>query len=272
MESIINVLEKIRKKTSVDDFDSSGFIIGKKWFLDEKVKLSKCYISSRLTRKVVAQAAQEKIRLIILIYPPILTRGHEQKIDDEQLDLLKVIIENKVALYALGEDWLASKGGGFDYFFDLLDFQYKSKIKFSSIDRTNNENKLICRLGERKKKLKLNELLFLLQQFVDKEIIYLGYNELPIQKAIIINEILKERTIQEINQAKEADLIIVGEVSYEALLSAQLVKLPIVIIGKRNLENMLISKIRRTLMEEVTINLPDIIIKKQEEIGTKYIT
>jgi putative NIF3 family GTP cyclohydrolase 1 type 2 len=270
MKSIINVLDKIRKSTTTDDLDSSGIIIGNKWFLDEKVKLSKCYVSSRLTRKIVAQAAQEKIRLIILIYPPIFTRGHDQKIDDEQLDLLKIIIENKIVIYALGEDWLTSEDGGFDFFFDLLEFQYKSNIKSVITESTNYKEKLVCRLGQRKKKLKLNELLFLLQQFVDKEITYLGYNELPVQKVIIFHEILNEGTIKEINQIKVADLVIVGEVSYEALLAAQLVKLPIVIIGKRNLENMLISKIRRKLMEEVTIDLPNIIIKKQDEIGSVY--
>jgi putative NIF3 family GTP cyclohydrolase 1 type 2 len=272
MKSIINTLEKIRKKISIEYLDNNGFIIGKKWFLDEKIKLSKCYVSSRLTRKIVAQAAQEKIRLLVLVYPPTFTRGHEQKIDDEQLDLLKIIIENKIALYALSEDWLTSEDGGYDYLFDLLEFQYKSNFKFLITDRTNNQKKLLCRLGERKKKLKLSELLFLIQQFVDKEITYLGYNELPVQKAIIINEILNEGTIQEINQTKVADVVIVGDVSYDALLAAQLVKLPIVIIGKRNLENMIISKIRRILMEEVTLDLLDIIIKKQEEIGTKYVT
>jgi putative NIF3 family GTP cyclohydrolase 1 type 2 len=272
MKSIINVLEKIRKSTTTDNLDSSGIIIGKKWFLDEKVKLTKCYVSSRLTRKIVAQAAQEKVRLIILIFPPILTRGHEQKIDDEQLDLLKIIIENKIVIYALGENWLTSEDGGFDFFFDLLEFQYKSNIKSVTIDHNNGKNELVCRLGQRKKKLKLSELLFLLQQFVDKEITYLGYNELPVQKAIIFHDILDKGIIQEINQAKVADLVIVGEVNYEALLAAQLAKLPLVIIGKRNLENMLISKIRRKLMEEVTIDLPDIIVKKQEEIGTKYDT
>ena len=270
MVSIIDALEKIKKKSNLNKTDANGFIIGGKWIFDKKENLSKCLVTSRLSRKVVAQSAQENFKLIISIYPPIFTRGIEQRVNNEQLDLLKIIIENKIALYALGEGWLVVEDGGFDYLLDLLDFQYKSFFELLISDRIGKEKKLFGRLGERKKKLKLNELLFLIQELVDQEISYIGYNELPIKNVVIVNEIMNEDIILEIIYSKKTDLIIVGEITYEALLAAQLVKLPIVIIGKRNLENIVISKIRRNLLEEVTINLSDIIIKKQDKIGSIY--
>jgi putative NIF3 family GTP cyclohydrolase 1 type 2 len=272
MISLINALDKIRNESTSKITTKSGFIIGKKWFTGKKAKITKCLITPRITRAVIAQAAQEEIKLVISIHPPTFTRGFEQIVDDAQLDLLKIIIDKKIALYSLGEEWLISEDGGFDYLFDLLDFQYKSQISISFIDRIGKEKALIGRLGERKKKLKLSEFLYLLQQFADQEIRYLGYNELPLQKALILNDITDEEIIHEIDQRKKFDVIIVGEITYEALLTAQLIKLPLVVVGKRNLENMIISKVRRKLMEEVTINLPEIIIKKQDEIGATFST
>ncbi len=270
MKSIIEALEKIRKMCDNDKFDTNGFIIGEKWILDKKENIPKCLISSRITRKVIALASQEDIKLIISIYPPIFTKGIEQKIDGEQLDILKIILENKISLYALGKKWLIAENGGFDYLLDLFEFEYKSLFELSTLNQFGEEIKINGRFGERKKKLKLKDLLFLCKELVDQEISYLGYNDLPIKNVIIINEIMKEEIIQEIIRHKKIDLVIVGEMSYEALLSAQLVKLPIMIIGKSNLENIIISKIRRYLMEEVTINLPEIQIKKQDKIGTIY--
>jgi putative NIF3 family GTP cyclohydrolase 1 type 2 len=270
MNSIIDALEKIRRNSISGSFYSDGFVIGKKW-ITKKPKFSKCLITPRVTRAAIAQAAQEEIKLVISIYHPTFTHGYEQKVDDAQLDLLKIIIDKKIILYSLGEDWLTTEDGGFDYIFDLIDFHYKSQATISFKDKNDIEKVLIGRLGERKKKLKLSEFLYLLQQFVDQEIKYLGYNEMPVQKALILSEINTEVIVHEIDQIKKCDLVIVGEITYEALLAAQLNKLPLVIIGKRNLENMIISKIRRKLMEEVTLNLPEIIIKKQEEIGAKFI-
>ncbi|NHJ48066.1 MAG: hypothetical protein FK733_09785 [Asgard group archaeon] len=272
MDSIIDALERIKSNSITKDSTIGGFIIGKKWFSTKKAKIAKCLITPRITRAVVAQAAQEGIKLVVSIHPPTFTHGFEQKVEDAQLDLLKIIIDKKIALYSLGGEWLISEDGGFDYLFDLLDFQYKSQITIPFTNRIGKEKIIIGRLGERKKKLKLSEFLYLLQQFVDQEIRYLGYNELPVQRALILNEIVDEGMILEIDQIEKVDVAIVGEITYEALLAAQLIKLPLVIVGKRNLENMIISKVRRKLMEEITINLPEIIIKKQDEIGTKYST
>jgi putative NIF3 family GTP cyclohydrolase 1 type 2 len=272
MDSLIDALDNIRCDAKSKASTNGGFIIGKKWFSTKKAKITKCLITPRITRAVIAQAAQEEIKLVISIHPPTFTRGFEQKVDDAQLDLLKIIIDKKIALYSLGDEWLTSEDGGFDYLFDLLDFQYKSQVTIPFTNRVGKERVIIGRLGERKKKLKLSEFLYLLKQFVDQEIKYIGYNELPVQKALILNEIVDEGMILEIDQVEKFDVIIVGEISYEALLAAQLIKLPLVIVGKRNLENMIISKVRRKLMEEVTINLPEIIIKKQDEIGTKFST
>ncbi|MHA1532883.1 MAG: hypothetical protein ACTSR6_12905 [Candidatus Heimdallarchaeota archaeon] len=64
------------------------------------------------------------------------------------------------------------------------------------------------------------------------------------------------------------DVLLVGETTYEGLLTAQLQKIPIVILEKRNLENAVLASIRRKLMEEVAVDLPEIITLKQNQIGT----
>ncbi|MHA1738974.1 MAG: hypothetical protein ACTSWD_10345, partial [Candidatus Heimdallarchaeota archaeon] len=64
--------------------------------------------------------------------------------------------------------------------------------------------------------------------------------------------------------------IITGDISYDALLTAQTYKIPLVILERRNIENIILGKIRRTLMEDVSKDLLDLKIIKQEKIGNTF--
>ncbi|HUT81506.1 MAG TPA: Nif3-like dinuclear metal center hexameric protein [Candidatus Bathyarchaeia archaeon] len=270
MNALVKTLEKIREKSFKDKFCSSGIIISNNRINNGKINL-KCLISSRITRKVVAHAAQEKIDLIISIYPPKFIQNNSQKIMDDHLDLLKILLENKIAVYSFGEKWLFTEDSGFDYIFELLEFQYKKPFECLYLNRKGKEKNLFGRLGERKSKILFEDFLKLLQQLLEKESIrYLGYNKQSLQKIVILSELTNESEIFEIKNNQNINALVVGDISYEAILAAQLVKLSIVIIGKRNLENLVLSYIRRKIMEDITIDLPEIIIVKQEEIGTIY--
>ncbi|MHA1760331.1 MAG: Nif3-like dinuclear metal center hexameric protein, partial [Candidatus Heimdallarchaeota archaeon] len=69
---------------------------------------------------------------------------------------------------------------------------------------------------------------------------------------------------------KNIDGIITGDISYDALLTAQTYKIPLVILERRNIENIILGKIRRTLMEDVSKDLLDLKIIKQEKIGNTF--
>ncbi|MDY6902031.1 MAG: Nif3-like dinuclear metal center hexameric protein [Cyanobacteriota bacterium] len=260
MDEVIIALDGIRK-----DYDSEinvgGMILGEEWLA--KIKIKKCLIAARLTKKVIAIAVQEKVKLIITIYPPLFTRGSYYKINKEHLELLKKIIQNKIAIYSLTKEWLVTEKGGFDYFLQLLDFEYNSKI---TCENEPPENK--GRLGRRKKKLLLKDMLELLRQNSDDDIRYLGYSEMPIQEIAVFSEITDEIDVYWLQNRSEIDLVIVGDISYEALLVAKLIQLPVVVLGRRNLENVTLGNISRRLMEEITITLPELITVKQDKIGT----
>jgi len=121
-------------------------------------------------------------------------------------------------------------------------------------------------LGERKKKITYNDLLELLKQHISNDLCYLGYNQAKVQKIAFFYEIRDE--LMEIVNELNLDVLLVGETTYEGLLTAQLQKIPIVILEKRNLENAVLASIRRKLMEEVAVDLPEIITLKQNQIGT----
>jgi len=269
MKPIVRALESIRKKCIRGEYDKAGFIIGKDWV--EEAKNVKCLIASRVTRTTIAKASQEKVRLIISIFPPIFTEGYEQRIGKSHRELLKIIIENKIAIYSLGVEWLTAEESGYDYLLNLLDFEFKKPFELTFSCRETKKGKLQGRFGERKKKIPFNDFLALIQQLLQNEKIKsLGYSKHPIRKIAIISELSNEAAIFEIQSNAKIDAIIIGDISYEALLAAQLVKLPIVILSRRNLENLMLNAIRRKIMEEVTIDLPEILSVKQDDIGTIY--
>jgi len=266
MNEVIQALEKIRKEFKSKVGENAGIIIGEDWLHKSKTKIKKCIISARLTRKAVATAAKEDVQLIITVFPPIFTRGSHRKISKEYMGLLKILLENKISVYSLGEDWLITENGGFDYLLNLLDFQYSSPLIVEYQSKHNKTEKKAGRLGERKKKISYNDLLELLRQNISEDLRYLGYNQAKVQKIAFFYEIRNElmKIVNELN----LDVLLVGEATYDGLLTAQLQKIPIVILEKRNLENAVLASIRRKLMEEVAVDLPEIITLKQDQIGT----
>ncbi len=262
MDEVIIALENIRKEYD-RDINNGGIILGEEWLDKGKGKLKKCLIAARVTRKVIATAAQEQIKLIVTIFSPIFTNSEQQKIDKDNLDLLKIIIQNKISIYSLTGNWLVEEKGGFDYLLKLLDFKYSSKIVLNV-----EPIKTSGRIGERKKKLSYIDLLKLLQQHFDSEIRYLGYNQLQIQRIAIVTEINNIKDVYSLHNNPKIDVTLVGDISYEGLLVVKFLKLPLVILGRRNLENIVIGNISRRLMEEITITLPVIVLFKQNEIGT----
>lgn len=266
MNEVIQALEKIRKEFKGKLEENAGIIIGEDWLHKSKAKIKKCIISARLTRKAVATAAKEDVQLIISIFPPIFAQGSHRKISKENLGLLKILLEKNISVYSLGEEWLVTENGGFDYLLNLLDFQYTSPLVIEYQNHHKKNEKKTGRLGERKKKISYSELLELLKQHISNNLRYLGYNQAKVQKIAFFYEIKNE--LMEIVNKLNLDAILVGETTYEGLLTAQLQKIPIIILEKRNLENTVLAYIRRRLMEEVIVELPELITLKQDQIGT----
>ncbi len=266
MTEVITALEKIREKSKRKIGENSGIITGEEWLLSSKTKIKKCMITSRLTRKAVATAAKEEIQLIITIFSPIFAFSKDRKISKEHLDLLKVLQEKNIGVYSLGEEWLVTENGGFDYLLNLLNFQYTAPIGDEYLTLNKKTKAIVGRLGERKKKITYEELLDLLKQNISDKLCYLGYSQADVQKIAIFHEVKYD--LMEVIHELKLDAILVGETSYEGILTAQLQKLPLVILEKRNLENAMLASIRRKLMENITVSLPEIITLKQDEIGS----
>ena len=103
VKKFIVALEKLYSKSN---FNMKGFIVGEEWISKGKGQLKRILLASRVTRKVIIKAAQENVKLIVSIYPPTFTQGFDQKIDNPSMNLLKIIMENKIAVFSLGKKWL----------------------------------------------------------------------------------------------------------------------------------------------------------------------
>lgn len=270
MSQIVVLLDKIKAESSSNDKQTSGVILGGEWIKISKTKMRKCLIAAHLTRKVVATAMKEKVEMIITIYSPSFTETGSNKIPPTKMELLQKLVLNKIAVYSLGESWVLSEQGGFDYFLSMLDFDYRHKMEFNFVDDLHNKRTVVCRYGERKNKIKLKELVQLLYQHLECPIKYSGYDQTSVRGVVLFNEIVHKDIIYKIKENVKINAVIFGDSSYESLQNLQLNKIPYIHLSRRMIENLLLRKIRRRIMEEITIDLPEIKIVKQEEFGTIF--
>ncbi len=270
MSKIIALLDKIRVESSLNDEQTGGVILGEDWIKNSKTKMRKCLIVAHLTRKVVATAMKEKAEIIITIYSPSFTQTDSNKIPQAKMELFQNLVQNKIAVYSLGENWLFSEQGGFDYFLSMLDFDYRHKMDFDFIDDLHNKRTVMCRYGERKNKIQLKDLVQLLYQHLEYSFKYSGYNQTSIKGVVLFNEIVNKNIIYKISENVKINAVIFGDIDYESLQNIRLYKIPYIHLSRRILENALLRKIRRRIMEEVSIDLPELKVVKQEEFGTTF--
>ena len=268
MAEILTILENIRKEINQQKNTPGGLIIGEGWYDHSKAKIRKGLIAANINRKVVATAIQEKAELIITITPPTFTDSTNGKIPAGKMELLQKLIENKIALYSLGKDWLVSEQGGFDYFLSLLDFDYRNVLAINTA--TFEKETILARYGERKKNIQLKDLVQLVHQHVESTFEYSGYDQTKIKGVALLSEICTNDIIYSLVKNPKIDVIIFGEITYEALNTLHLVKQPFIHLSRRVLENVILSKIERRIMEEITADLPELLLVKQEKIGTTF--
>ncbi|MHA1440717.1 MAG: Nif3-like dinuclear metal center hexameric protein [Candidatus Heimdallarchaeota archaeon] len=263
MKDLVKVLDSMRK-------NQTGIILGYEWHEKSRSKLDKTIIASHLTRKVIATAIQSKTCFIVTIYPPSCIQSFGDSIDKTKMEILKSLIDNKIAVYSLGSDWLYTEDGGFNYFLQMIDFPYAKALKINISKHAKQLQGIPYCIGERDKKIAFKDLISVLHELIGEEVIYLGYNQATIQRMAIFTEIKNKGIISEITRNKNIDGIITGDISYDALLTAQTYKIPLVILERRNIENIILGKIRRILMEDVSKDLLDLKIIKQEKIGNTF--
>ncbi|NHJ84155.1 MAG: hypothetical protein FK734_01750 [Asgard group archaeon] len=267
MKEFLLALANLNQERKSIHKSSGQFILGEDFLLNSRGKLKRCILCSRLTRKIVTTAVSDDVKLIITIYPPYFFTSGQNSINLANQELLKMLLENNIAIYSIGEKWFSKENGGFDFILQQLEFQYTQELTLINIA---DNRAIVNRFGERKKTIKMIDLLALLKSLFNLESTFLGYNQFEVKSILIVHELIDSESIYTLFDDKRIDLVLAGEVTYEALLTIQQVKLPLIIIERRNIENIVLSNIQRNIMENVSIDIPEIIIMKQEEIGNKY--
>ena len=246
MKNLVKVLDAIRKE------NQTGIILGYEWHEKSRSKIDKVVIASHLTRKAIATAIQNKICFIVTIYPPSSIQTYGNSIDKTKMEILKSLIDNKIAVYSLGEKWMYAEDGGLDYFLKMIDFPYTNAHKINISKEAKQLLGIPYCIGERDKKITFKDLINILHQLVGEEINYSGYEQTAIQNMAIFTEIKNKGLISEISRNEKINGIITGDISYDALLTVKEYKIPIIILERRNIENIILGKIRRILMEDVS--------------------
>jgi putative NIF3 family GTP cyclohydrolase 1 type 2 len=270
MVNVIQILQRIREEKENDIDKQPGFIIGFDWLQQSKAKLKRITVASRLTRRVIATATKNNSKLIITLYPPEFLLCHTVQIDAVKRELLQILIEQNITVFSLGKEWLGNEKGGISYYLKLLGFSYSSPFFISDHHHKEQRPPLFGMLGEMEHNIPLIQLVELNNQTTNNPIHYLGQNQKSVQRVAFFPELLLEEEVRALANNNQIDAVIVGTIGYKALLTAQLYRLSLCILGQRVFENVMLRIIRRRIMEEGTIDTPEIITIPQAEISATF--
>lgn len=141
MIKLIDLINKIEKKYPLDlafDFDNVGLLIG-----DKNKKISKILVTLDVTQKVINQAIEKNIDLIIS-HHPIMFRPIK-KITSDTLEGRKIIslIANNIALYSLHTNLDVAKDGLNEYILNLLGFDFEKNQELDAIRNVVLEKEIL---------------------------------------------------------------------------------------------------------------------------------
>jgi len=250
--------------TRFEEKIGTGFYLGKNWILNGRKRVRDCLIAARITRAAVHKAIEEQVQLIVSIYPPIFIHSTTQKIAPWEQEVLTLLIENKIGIFSLGQQWLIAEGGGFDHLLELLDFPYKQPLD-------TKLHQVLGHLGERERSENLEDLLAVIIQLTKEDCRYFGYNKQPIKRLLIVEQLARQDILGRIITKKQLDAIIAGEVIYETALALQQQKnCAVILLGRHALENLLLGKVQRILLEALGLEQGNLPLFKQKMLWARF--
>jgi putative NIF3 family GTP cyclohydrolase 1 type 2 len=267
MEVLIEALESIRKEANRKNDSIFGEMIGITQLLAGRKKIKNCILTSRLTRQVLATAIQKEISLIITIFEPDILRKDKGKINQATYHFYQQLIKHNIGVYTIGNGFLISDEGGFHSLLKIWGFVYTSLIQLSKKEKNLQKEPNIGRIGERKETILFQDLLGIIEEHAKSSVKCLFYRKEEIKKIALFHKVYDPKVISKLAEEENLDLIVVGGISFEALIRAQQQQLTLIVIGQRVLENQLLTPLQRKLLSKQPLEHPTYHLMKQRSIN-----
>lgn len=225
----------------------------------ERVKIRKCAIALYVTPQIILKAADDGANALVAYYG--LFSDPVEALTDGLLDKIRLLIENKIALYVVHTSWLSAECGVNDTLADILDLSVAEVFNVEDEGKTSPLGR-ICIFAKNHKSAQSRDVDVPLSDFIAgmsqrltmSETVYVGSLETPVKKIVLLAGEFGRAALLRQAKSMGVDTFVTGNISREiAMLSSEL-GLSYVCINQHSIESLGM----RRLMQLLSIDVPEV--------------
>lgn len=200
-----DLIKKIEKKYPLDlaySWDNVGLMVG-----DFDCEIKKIMVSLEANEKVIDEAIEKNVDLIITHHPFIFSKMNKININDIKGKLIHKLIKNNINIYSMHTNFDVSNDGLNDYFMEIMNF------KNVEILDLNDKNCGLGRFSTLENEISLKELCEKIKNNLNMEKIRVcGNLDSKIKKVAVVTGAGSD--MAKICISKKIDVLITGDVKY----------------------------------------------------------
>ena len=261
LRKLIDCIEKFSPPRLAVPYDCVGIQVGPRNFaVQERTKIRKCAITRYPTPQAIARATRDGANAIIA-YQGILS--HPVKIiTDGLLDKIRLLIENKIALYVVHTSWLSAECGVNDTFAEILGlvvvepFNLRAKGKSFPIGR-------VCAFGKSPahgvstsgSSVCLSDFVGMVShRLTTQEINFVGGSQCLVRKILLLTGEYGEANLLRLAKSIDVDTFVTGNISRGVAVLASELGMNYVCVSQDLVESLGM----RRLMQLLSIDAPEV--------------
>lgn len=226
----------------------------------ERTKIRKCAITPYAKPQSIIRAANDGANAIIAYYG--LITYPVKAITDGLLDMIRLLIENKIVLYVVHTSWLSAECGINDTLADMLGltvaeaFNVELKGRIVPLGRvcTFDKNRVQSTLSDSTNVSLSDFIAMMSRRLATDDIVYVGSSQSPIRKILLLTGEHSKVSLLRLAKSMDVDTFVTGSITREmAMLSSEL-RMNYVSINHDAVESIGM----RRLMQLLSIDAPEV--------------
>lgn len=200
---VVNRMEKFAPSSLKEDFDNVGLMVG-----DKNKSVKKVLLALDCTLKVIEEAKEKKVDLIITHHPLIFIKPKTITTDTIQGKKIIELIKNDIALYSSHTNLDAVNGGINEKIAEMLGLENSMIIDKNRMD----EKAGIGRVGELPKEITLHEFIQEVKSSLSIDNLRVVRGRETVKKVAVINGSGQDFISKAISMG--ADTVVTGDTTY----------------------------------------------------------
>lgn len=261
LRKLIECIERFSPSRLAVPGDSVGIQVGPRDSVaQERTKIRKCVITPYATPQVIVKATRDGADAIVAYHGLF---SHPVKaLTDGLLDKIRLLIENKIVLYAVHTSWLSAECGVNDTFAEILGLVVAEAFNVGFKGKTVPLGR-VCTFGKNPEQsmpsngsnVSLSDFVAMVShRLATEEINYLGDSQRLVRKILLLTGEYGEVNLLKLAKSIDVDTFVTGNISREVAVFSNELGLNYVCVN----EDLVESLGMRRLMQLLSIDSPEV--------------